>query len=127
MARTTKNTTAKRRTPITRPTLHTAKFNIAGTINGVYEGEKYDYVALNVDSENINPKTNEPYYNTFSVACPKSMEIPDDGEEVRIIGDVQSFYNKDRQRTEYAFYGVEIYGINDAVDLDTPFDKAVIT
>lgn len=116
MARTRKNNT-----PATRPTLHTAKFNIAGTIYSVYEGDKYDYVALNVDTENINPKTNKPYYNMFSVACPKSMEIPDDGEEVRMIGDVQSFYNKDRQRSEYAFYVTEIYGINDAVDLDTPF------
>lgn len=126
MARTTKNTTAKttrakNSAPTTRPTLHVATFEIAGAIKGVYEGEKYDYVSINVDSENINPKTNEPYYNTFSIACPKSMEIPDDGTEVRILGNVQSFYNKDRQRTEYAFYGAEIYGINDAVDLDEPF------
>ena len=121
MARTTKNTKATRTkndAPATRPTLHAATFEIAGTIKGVYEGEKYDYVTINVDSENINPKTNAPYYNTFSVACPKSMEIPDDGAEVRIIGNVQSFFNKDRQRTEYAFYGVEIYGINDAVPLE---------
>lgn len=117
----TKRTHAKNDTPATRPTLHVAKFNIAGTIKSVYEGEKYDYVVLNVDSENINPKTNKPYYNTFSVACNKSMEIPDDGDEVRIIGDIQSFYNKDRQRTEYAFYGAEIYRINESVSLDIPF------
>lgn len=114
MARKSKSTT-------TRPTLHTATFDIAGAIKGVYEGEKYDYVSLDVDTENINPKTNKPYYNTFSIACPKSMEIPDDGEEVRILGNVKSFYNKDKQRTEYAFYGFEIYGINDPIDLDIPF------
>lgn len=106
--------------PATRPTSHAATFNIAGTIKDVYEGEKYDYVSVNVDSENINPKTNKPYYDTYSVVCSKDMEIPDDGEEVRFIGRVKSFYNKDKQRTEYSFYAEEIYGINDAVDLDVP-------
>lgn len=118
MARKTKT---KANTSKTRKTLHAATFNIAGVIKDVYEGEKYDYVSVNVDSENINPKTNKPYYDTYSVVCPKDMEIPDDGEEVRFIGRVKSFYNKDKQRTEYSFYAEAIYGINDAVDLDVPF------
>ena len=120
----TKTTTrgeANKSEPATRPTSHAATFNIAGVIKDVHEGEKYDYVSVNVDSENINPKTNKPYYDTYSVACPKDIEIPDDGEEVRFIGRVKSFYNKDKQRTEYSFYAEAIYGINDAVDLDTPF------
>lgn len=101
----------------TVPTLHAATFNIAGVIKDVYEGEKYDYVSVNVDGENVNPKTNKPYYDTYSVVCPKSMEIPDDGEAARFIGHVKSFFNKDKKRTEYSFYAEEIYGIND----DVPF------
>lgn len=112
MARKTKAKTSEN-----RATLHTATFNIAGTIKDVYEGEKYDYVSVNVDSENVNPKTNKPYYDTYSVVCPKDMEIPDDGEEVRFIGRVKSFFNKDKQRTEYSFYADEIYGITG----DVPF------
>ena len=116
-----KNSTKTASKMATVPTLHAATFNIAGVIKDVYEGEKYDYVSVNVDSENVNPKTNKPYYDTYSVVCPKDMEIPDDGEAARFIGRVKSFFNKDKQRTEYSFYAAKIYGINDAVDLDEPF------
>ena len=116
MARKT-NTKTKANTNETRATLHAATFNIAGVIKDVYEGEKYDYVSVNVDSENVNPKTNKPYYDTYSVVCPKEMEIPDDGEAARFVGRVKSFFNKDKQRTEYSFYAAEIYGLND----DVPF------
>lgn len=112
---------ANKSKPATRPTSHAATFSIAGTIKDVYEGEKYVYVSVNVDSENINPKTNKPYYDTYSVVCSNDMEIPDDGEEVCFIGRLISFYNKVKQRTEYSLHAEEIYGINDAVDLDLPF------
>lgn len=91
-----------------------ARFEMTGNIVDVFEGKKYNFITVNVDSENVNPKTNKPYYNTFRVACPKSMELPIDEEPAKITGSISSFFNRDKQCTEFSFTA-------DTIDLDEPF------
>ena len=85
-----------------------ARFEMSGNIVGVFEGEKYNFITVNVDSENLNPKTNKPYYNTFRIACPKSMELPIDEEPAIITGTFSSFFNRDKQCTEISLTADEI-------------------
>ena len=106
-----KNTTAKANTTekanTTQPA-NLATFIMTGIITDVFDGKKYNYVTINVDSENINPRTNKPYYNTFRIACEKSLALPFDEMPATITGTISSFYDRDRQRTEISFYAVKI-------------------
>lgn len=100
-----KKTEAKAQT--TKST-NNATFHIQGNVVDVFEGKKYNFITVNVDSENINPKTNKPYYNTFRIACPKSMELPLDEEPAIITGTFSSFFNRDKQCTEISLTADEI-------------------
>lgn len=101
-----KNTTEKK--TINPPAVNLATFAMTGIIADVYDGKKYNYVTFNVDSENINPKTNKPYYNTFCIACDKSLALPFDEAPATIRGTISSFFDRDKQRTDISFYAVEI-------------------
>lgn len=113
-----KNTTAKKNTNTPAPVAtaeNLATFKMTGTISDVYDGKKYNYVTFNVDSENVNPRTNKPYYNTFRIQCDKSIALPFDEASATITGTISSFFDRDKHRTEYTFNA-------DAVDVsDEPF------
>lgn len=106
-----KNTTAKKNTNTPAPAAtaeNLATFKMVGIISDVYDGKKYNYVTFNVDSENINPRTNKPYYNTFRIACDKTLALPFDEAPATISGTISSFFDRDKQRTETSFYAVKI-------------------
>lgn len=104
-----KNTTTKKNTTAPVATaVNLATFEMTGTISDVYDGKKYNYVTLNVDSENINPNTNKPYYNTFRIACDKSIALPFDEAPATIKGTISSFFDRDKQRTEISFYAQSV-------------------
>lgn len=104
-----KNTTAKKNTSAPVATgKNLATFELVGVIADVYEGKKYNYVTFNVDSENINPKTNKPYYNTFRIVCNKSLALPFDETPATIEGTISSFFDRDKQRLEFSFYAQSV-------------------
>lgn len=89
-------------------TSNNASFVMVGIIADVFEGEKFNFLTVNVNSENINPKTNKPYYNTFRVKCDKSIALPLDEAPAIIKGQMSSFFNRDKQLTEYTFKALEV-------------------
>lgn len=120
MAVTKKNTKSKKATKSeTKPTNDRATFYFKGVVDGEpYEGKKYNYINVKVDTENVNPKTGEPYYNTYSVACDLSTEL-EDGDTVQIVGTIGSYFDRDKKQTVYSFYASEIYEYDE--DIDLPF------
>lgn len=78
---------------------HIADFKIVGILTDVYEGKKNNYLTIKVDGDNVNPKTNEPYYSSIRVTAAKDIELYDDGTTVEIGGIISSYYDKDVQRT----------------------------
>lgn len=106
-----KNTTTKKNTNAPAPVataVNLATFTMMGTIADVYDGKKYNYITINVDSENINPKTGKPYYNTFRVACEKSIALPFDEAPATVSGTISSFFDRDKQRTDISFYAESV-------------------
>ena len=96
-----KTTTTKEKT--TEKAINGATFTMCGVVSDVYEGKKYNYLTVNVDGDNINPKTGKPYYNTFRVQCEKSVALPLDESPATITGRMSSFFDRDKQLTEYTF------------------------
>lgn len=84
----------------TAKTNHQAICTIIGVITDIFEGAKKNYATVRIDTDNINPNTNKPYYNTMSIGFDKSVELPADECEVTITGEIRTFFDKDRQRTE---------------------------
>lgn len=104
-----KNTTTKKNAPAPVATAaNLATFEMVGIIADVYDGKKYNYVTFNVDSENVNPKTNKPYYNTFRIACDKSLALPFDEAPATIKGTISSFFDRVKHRTEISFYAQSV-------------------
>lgn len=116
----TKKNTKKNTKPETVPTNDRATFYFKGVVDGdPYEGKKYNYINVKVDTENVNPKTGDPYYNTYSVACDPSIELAD-GDAVQIVGTIGSYFDRDKKQTVYSFYASEVYEYDEAIDA-TPF------
>ena len=116
----TKKNTKKATKPETKPTNDRATFYFKGVVDGdPYEGKKYTYINVKVDTENVNPKTGDPYYNTYSVACDPATEL-EDGDAVQIVGTIASYFDRDKKRTVYSFYASEIYDYDEPIDV-TPF------
>lgn len=115
----TKKNTKKVAKPEPVLTNDRATFYFKGVVDGdPYEGKKYNYINLRVDTENVNPKTGDPYYNTYSVACDPSIELAA-GDRVQIVGTIGSYFDRDKKQTVYSFYASEIYDYDD--DIDLPF------
>ena len=93
MARTTKANTNN------TGTTNAADFNIRGTLTDVYEGKKNNYLTIKVNGDNVNPKTNEPYYSVIKVTAAKDIELYDDGTVIDVTGAISSYFDKDVQRT----------------------------
>lgn len=90
----------------TAKTNHCATCTIIGVLTDVYEGAKKNYAAIRIDTENINPNTNKPYYNTMSIGFDKAVELPSDECEVTITGNIRTFFDKDKQRSETYIDGI---------------------
>lgn len=88
MARTSKANTNK------AANSNVADFKIIGELTDVYEGSKKNYLTIKVNSDEINPKTKEPYYNLLKVTADKDIELYDDGTTVEIGGTISSFFDK---------------------------------
>lgn len=116
----TKKNTKKVAKPEPVPTNDRALFYFKGVVDGEpYEGKKYNYINVKVDTENVNPKTGDPYYNTYSVACDPSIELTA-GDAVQIVGTIASYFDRDKKQTVYSFYASEVYEYDEAIDV-TPF------
>lgn len=115
-----KKNTKKNTAPTTAPTNDRATFYFKGVVDGdPYEGKKYNYINLRVDTENVNPKTGDPYYNTYSVACDPSIEL-ENGDRVQIVGVIASYFDRDKKQTVYSFHGKDFYDYDENIDV-TPF------
>lgn len=113
----TKKNTKKATNPKPVPTNDCATFYFKGVVDGdPYEGKKYNYINLRVNTENVNPKTGDPYYNTYSVACDPSIELAN-GDAVQIVGNIGSFFDRDKKQTVYSFYALEIYDYEEIIDI----------
>lgn len=71
-----------------------ADFCIIGELTDVYEGSKKNYLTVKVESDEINPKTKQPYYNLLKVTADKDIELYDDGTIVEIGGTISSYFDK---------------------------------
>lgn len=76
-----------------------ANFKIIGELTDVYEGSKKNYLTIKVEGDEINPKTNEPYYNLLKVTADKDIELYDDGTIVEIGGTISSYFDKSVNRS----------------------------
>lgn len=116
----TKKNSKKSTAPERVPTNDRATFYFKGIVDGdPYEGKKYNYINLRVNTENVNPKTGDPYYNTYSIACDPSAEI-ENGDSVQIVGNIASYFDRDKRQTVYTFYASQIYEYDEDIDV-TPF------
>lgn len=82
----------------TLKTADSATFRIVGTVTDVYEGSKFNYATVRVNTENLNPRTNEPYYNELKVRCPLDMTLPDVVTPVEMVGNITTYFDRDAQR-----------------------------
>ena len=113
----TKKNTKKNVAPTTAPTNDRATFYFKGIVDGdPYEGKKYNYINVRVDTENVNPKTGDPYYNTYSVACDPSIELAT-GDRVQIVGTIASYFDRDKKQTVYSFHASEVYEYDENIDV----------
>lgn len=113
----TKSTNTKSATKQTEnKTEHKAAVIIHGRCTNIYEGKNKNYCSIQVDSQNINPKTNEPFYNVYSVGFDKSIALPLDEGDVIITGELVSYFDKEVQKTQLYINGVAI-----TTDDGTPF------
>lgn len=76
-----------------------ARVTIVGKVVDVIEGKKYNYLKVHADRTKINPKTNTPYYDEFSIKFDKSITLPTDEVNATITATLSLFYDKDRQCT----------------------------
>lgn len=76
-----------------------ARVTIIGKVVDVIEGKKYNYLKIRADRTKINPKTNTPYYDEFSIKFDKSIALPTDEVNATITATLSPFYDKDRQCT----------------------------
>lgn len=88
-----------------------ARVTIVGKVVDVIEGKKYNYLKIHADRTKINPKTNTPYYDEFSIKFDKSITLPTD-EVTAIVNATLStfstFYDKDRHYTVILIDGESI-------------------
>lgn len=89
-----------------------ANFEIIGTLVTVYEGEKKNYLTVKVDSDEINSKTNKPFYSTYNIGVEKSVELFDDNTKVKIKGYINSYFDKEAQRTVLYLNGTTVENVS---------------
>ena len=91
-------------------TKHMACVTIHGRCTNIYEGKNKNknYCSIQVDSSNINPKTNEPFYNVYSVGFDKSIALPLDEGDVIVMGELVSYFDKEVQKTQLYINGLSI-------------------
>ena len=82
----------------TSKTEHKALATIRGTLVDVYEGNKYNYLTVNVNRDAVNPKTKKNYYNRLIITADKSINLPNDEAEVIITAEFSSFFDRDVNR-----------------------------
>lgn len=85
-----------------------ARVTIVGKVVDVIEGKKYNYLKVHADRTKINPKTNTPYYDEFSIKFDKSITLPTDEVTAVINATLSPFYDKDRQCTIIVIEGESI-------------------
>lgn len=105
MARTTTNTN-KTQAQAQGIKEHSTAFAMVGTLTGVYEGKKYNYIDIKVHPEGSQ------YYSTFTVTASPDIELFDDGTEVSVTGSINSFFDRQAQRTTYSFMVSELKAVS---------------
>lgn len=85
-----------------------ARVTIVGKVVDVIEGKKYNYLKVHADRTKINPKTNTPYYDEFSIKFDKSITLPTEEVTAVINATLSPFYDKDRQCTIIVIEGEKI-------------------
>lgn len=90
-----------------------ARVTIFGKVVDVIEGKKYNYLKIHADRTKVNPKTNTPYYDEFSVKFDKSIALPKDECHAYINATLSPFYDKDRQCTIIVIEGENVEVSND--------------
>ena len=85
-----------------------ANFEIIGTLINVFEGEKKNYLTIRVDSDEINSKTNKPFYSTYNIGVEKSVELYDDNTKVNIKGYINSYFDKEAKSTVLYLNGTTV-------------------
>ena len=90
-----------------------ARATFFGKAVDVIEGKKYNYLKVHADRTKINPKTNDPYYDEFSIKFDKSIELPNEECYVSITATLSPFYDKDRQCTIIVIEGDKIVVSNE--------------
>lgn len=88
----------KNNTTKTEKTEHSAVATIRGKLVDVYEGKKYNYLTVNVDRPEVNPKTGAHYYNRLTLTAGKDINLPDGETEVIATGYITSFFDRDVNR-----------------------------
>lgn len=78
---------------------HIARFSLIGELSEVYEGKNNNYLTIKINREDINPKTNKPYYDNVKVTASPDIELFDDGATVEIVGTVRTFFDSNISRT----------------------------
>lgn len=87
-----------------KPAFGTARFEITGEVRSVYQGKKYNYVTVRVQSEN-------GYYTDYSVTVPQEYDF-DEGEKISFAGDILCFFDKSTQKSSYVFSAATIEEVN---------------
>lgn len=85
-----------------------ARVTIVGKVVDVIEGNKYNYLKIHADRTKINPKTNAPYYDEFSIKFDKSIALPTEEVKATVTATLSPFYDKDRQCTVIVIEGEKI-------------------
>ena len=85
-----------------------ATVELVGKVVDVFEGEKYNYVKIQCNRTKVNPRTNQPYYDEFSVKFDKSIKLPTNEVTATISGYLSSYFNRDIERTQNNITGISI-------------------
>ena len=76
-----------------------ATVHIVGELADVFEGKERNYLTIKVNRDDINPKTNKPYYDNIKVTADASLELFDDNTVVEIDGELRQYFDAQLSRS----------------------------